>query len=110
MGIIPIFIYVHDKSDLELRREMERDARWNKMMEEEREKERLRKEEEKRKKLEMKKEQERLLRARVEEDIRKNPWQYKILPEGWSIFGQRYITIPWDGENPQPQKGRGYID
>lgn len=111
MAIIPIFIHVHEKSDKEIREEMELDARWKKMMDEEREKERLCKEKEKRRKLREKEEREREIRRKIELDMHRHPWQYQILPEGWSIFGQRYIgTLPWDGENPQSQKGYGYVD
>ena len=93
MPIIPIFIYIHEKSDKELREEMEREARWNKLIEEDerrrRERERqekLRKEEEKRKKQEE-------IEAEYRRMERENPWDFMILPEGWSIFGQTNIQV-----------------
>ena len=56
--IIPIFIHVHEKSDKEIREEMERERRWHDAV----------KREEERKRFE-------------------NPWDYSFLPEGWCIFG-----------------------
>ena len=93
MGIIPIFIYRDRKSDKELREERERDRRWREMMEaEEEERERRKREEELRKFL---KEMDERKKAEEEyrEAERKNPWDFKILPEGWSPFGQWYFPI-----------------
>jgi len=93
MTIIPIFIPIREKSDKELREEMERDARWNKMMEKEKEKERQRKLAEERKKREKKEQQKRKLEEWYSNLLRTNEWETQILPEGWSIFGQRSFGI-----------------
>ena len=90
--ILPIFIHVKEKSEKELREEMERDARMHKAIEEDearkRERERLA-EFEKQQKIEAE-------RKRLEDEYYKakeeNPWDFQFMPEGWSIFGQTYIT------------------
>ena len=90
--ILPIFIHVKEKSDKELREEMERDDRMRKAIEEDEARERERKrqaEEEKRLKAEKeRKQKEKEYRAAQE----KNPWDFQFMPEGWSIFGQTNIT------------------
>lgn len=85
--IVPIFIHTHERSDKEIREEMERNARWEKMMREEEEMAERRKREEKERKRREKEERIRRFNEEYEEDRRKNPWNYQILPEGWSIFG-----------------------
>ena len=110
--IIPIFIYRYrEKTEKELQEERDRDRRWKKMMRDE--EERVKEAKLRQKKEEHRKKEEEMKAASRQYDIdrEKDPWQFSFLPEGWSIFGQRYIgTLPWDGENPQPQKGYGYID
>ena len=91
--IIPIFIYVREKSSEELREEMKRDARWNKMMREEEERERRRIAQEKRKKQEEKDRKERENNERWWNLERTNEWETRLLPEGWSIFGQRFFGV-----------------
>lgn len=89
----PIFIYVREKSDKELREEMERDAKWARLMEEEK---RLRLEQERKRKEKKKAEKEEKLKKLNEEYEKsrsENPWDYQFMPEGWSIFGQTYITV-----------------
>ena len=93
MAIIPIFIYRDRKSDKELREEIARDRRWRELMRAEEERRELREREEKlRKEEEKRKERERVERD-YREAVRKNPWDYQFLPEGWSPFGQWYIPI-----------------
>ena len=86
MAIVPIFIHIKEKSDKELREEMKRDARWNKLMREEEERERQRKEEEKR-----------LMEKKANEwwwNLENtNEWETRLLPEGWSMFGQQTFQI-----------------
>ena len=93
MAIVPIFIHIKEKSDKELREEMKRDARWNKLMREEEERERQRKEEEKRKK----EEEKRLMEKKANEwwwNLENtNEWETRLLPEGWSMFGQQTFQI-----------------
>lgn len=92
MTIVPIIIYREKKTDKELREEMERDARMRKAIEEDKHRELERKrrtEEEKR----LKEEKERQEREKEYREAReKNPWDFQFMPEGWSIFGQTYIT------------------
>ena len=85
--IVPVFIHIHEKSDKELREEMERDRRFRESVERD---ERTRREREnaiKREK-ELKKH---LAYEKAEADYRRrrdaNPWDFTFLPEGWSIFG-----------------------
>ena len=93
MAIIPIFIYRDRKSDKELREEWERDRRWRKMMEaEEEERERRKREERLRKFLKELDEKEKAEKE-YREAVGKNPWDFQILPEGWSPFGQWYFPI-----------------
>ena len=86
--IIPIFIPVKEKSDKELREEMALDARWNKLMREEVEREQKRKEEEKQRKEEEKRRKEREDNKWWQELENSNEWETRLLPEGWSPFGQ----------------------
>lgn len=91
---IPIFIHVREKSDKELREEMKRDAEFRRACEEDDRRRKEREEAEKRKKAE---EAER--KRKAAEDAyyaakEKNPWDYQFLPEGWTIFGQRYFFLP----------------
>jgi hypothetical protein len=90
--ILPIFIHVREKSEKELREEMERDARMRKAIEKDEARERERKrlaEFEKQQKIKAE-------RKRLEDEYYKakeeNPWDFQFMPEGWSIFGQTYIT------------------
>ena len=89
---IPIFIYKDRKSDEEIRKEMERDARMRKAIEEDERRERERKNRaEREKKLKAREEHERKERE-YREAREKNPWDFQFMPEGWSILGQTYIT------------------
>ena len=90
--IVPIIIHVREKSDKELREEMERDARMRRAIEEDeaRERERKRRAEfEKQQKIEAERKR---LEKEYDEAREKNPWDFQFLPEGWSILGQTYIT------------------
>ena len=86
--IVPIFIHVREKSDKELREEMEIEARWDKLMREEEERERRRKEEEKRRKEEEKRRKEQEDNEWWWDLQNTNEWETRLLPEGWSPFGQ----------------------
>ena len=91
--IVPIIIYVREKSEKELREEMKMDARMRKAIEEDERRERerkRRKEEEKRRKAE---EEYKRLEKEYMEARAKDPWQFHFLPEGWSIFGQTNFGI-----------------
>ena len=98
MTIIPIFIYRDRKSDKELREEWERDRRWRKMMEAEEEERKRRKREEEVRKLLKRIDEEKAAEEAYREAVRKNPWDFQILPEGWSPFGQWYFPIITEGE------------
>ena len=90
--IVPIIIHVREKSDKELREEMERDARMRRAIEEDeaRERERKRRAEfEKQQKIEAERKR---LEKEYDEARAKNPWDFQFMPEGWSILGQTYIT------------------
>lgn len=90
--IVPIFIHVREKSEKELREEMERDARMRRAIEEDEARERERKrwaEFEKQQKIEAERKR---LEKEYDEAREKNPWDFQFLPEGWSILGQTYIT------------------
>lgn len=95
MGIIPIFIpiRVREKSEKELREEMERDARWNELTRKEEEKERQKKLAEERKKREEKERQKRKLEEWYSNLLETNEWDTQFMPEGWNIFGQRNFGI-----------------
>ena len=93
MAIVPIFIHIREKSDKELREEMERDARWNKMMREEEERERQRKREEEERKLEEKRRKEREANEWWWNLENTNEWETRLLPEGWSMFGQQSVVV-----------------
>lgn len=82
--MIPIFIYVREKSDRELREEMKRDAAWE-------ENERRRKERERQEKIRKeneKKKREKELNDEYDRMKKENPWDFAFMPGGWSIFGQ----------------------
>ena len=93
MIVIPIFIHVHEKSDKELREEMKREARWHKLIEEEERREREREYQEKLRKEEEKRKKQKELEDEYRRMERENPWDFMILPEGWSIFGQTNIQV-----------------
>lgn len=88
---IPIFIHVREKSDKELREEIEREDRWKKILEADRKREEERKrriEDEKRQKEE---DERKRIDSEYEAEKRKNPWDFQFMPEGWSIFGQTFF-------------------
>lgn len=93
MIVIPIFIHVHEKSDKELREEMKREARWHKLMEEDEKRKREREYQEKLRKEEEKRKKQEAIEAEYRRMERENPWDFMILPEGWSIFGQTNIQV-----------------
>ena len=93
MTIVPIFIHVHEKSDEEIRGEMARDARMRKAIEEDEARARHRKWVEEEKKREIEREREEWREKKYEEERQKNPWDFQILPEGWSPFGQLRIEL-----------------
>ena len=96
--IIPIFIHIKEKSEKELREEMEREARWHKMVEEDEARQRAREKKARIDKLEAKRKKEKAIRAEIDRAEQNNPWEFMILPDGWNMFGQYAIsTIPWDG-------------
>ena len=81
--ILPIFIHIHEKTDEEIRQ----DRKWQELIEKDKKiqlaRERELKEEERRHREEIK----RKLDDEYYDNKNKNPWEYSILPEGWSIFG-----------------------
>lgn len=85
--ILPIFIHIHEKTEKEIREEMEENRKWREAIKRDNEiqlaRERERKEEERRLREEIK----RKLDDEYYNNKNKNPWEYSILPEGWSIFG-----------------------
>ena len=85
--IVPIFIHVREKSDKELKEEMERDRKWHEAVEAEEARERERKERERIRLQNEKEEKLRKLEKEYDEKRIENPWDYSFLPEGWSIFG-----------------------
>lgn len=93
MTVIFIPIYREKKSDKELLEEMERDARFRKAVEEDERRERERKEREKRQKEEEKEERRRKAEKEYYDARMKDPWDFSILPEGWSIFGQQNFNV-----------------
>ena len=98
MAIVPIFIHIHEKSSKELREEMKRDCRMWKAEQEDLARQREREYREKERKIQEKLEREERIRKEVEEEMRKNPWDFKFLAEGWDLLGQRSIyPIDWDG-------------
>lgn len=93
MAIIPIFIHIHEETDEQRRR---RWAREDELRDREREEER--REEEKLRQERLRKEEEKRQREkRLNDEYYKmkneNPWDFMILPEGWSIFGQTNIQV-----------------
>ena len=105
MAIIPIFIPVYRKTDKELQEEMERDRRWNALMEKEREEqERRKREAELEKKLKIEEERKKL-NDWYEDLRRKDEWDTQFLPEGWTIFGQaRFSVITEYSEHDFPKE------
>lgn len=105
MAIIPIFIPVYRKTDKELQEEMERDRRWNALMEKEREEqERRKREAELAKKLKIE-ERRKKLNEWYEDLKRKDEWDTQFLPEGWTIFGQaRFSVITEHSEHDFPKE------
>ena len=91
--IIPIFIYIHEKSDKELHEEMERERRLRRLMEAEEEEREHRKREEELRELMKRMEEREKAEKEYHEAERNNPWDYQFLPEGWSILGQTYIPV-----------------
>ena len=98
MSIIPIFIYRDRKSDKEILEEMERDRRWRKIMEAEEEERKRRKREEELREFLRRMDERKKAEEEYREAERKNPWDFQILPEGWSPFGQWYFPIITEGE------------
>ena len=96
----PIFIYVKErvKTEEERRRERKWEEERRRREEEARyreQQERERIEDEKRRVREAK---EKALNDAYYEARRRNPWDFKFLPEGWDFLGQRSIyPIDWDG-------------
>ena len=98
MVIVPIIIYRDRKSDKEIHEEMERDRKWRELMEKEEAAERARIEEAKQKKLREKRERIEAFRKLIYDAEQKNPWEFRVLPGGWNLFGQLSAEpIPWDG-------------
>ena len=98
MGVIPIIIYRDRKSDKEIQEEIERDRKWRELMEREEARKREEEERERREKLMAKWKEEKAIRKELYESEQRNPWEFRILPGGWNIFGQCYATfLPWDG-------------
>lgn len=96
--ILPIFIHIKEKSEKELREEMEREARWCKMIEEDEARQRAREEKARLDKLEAKRKKEKAIQTEMKRAEQNNPWEFMVLPDGWNMFGQYVIgTIPWDG-------------
>jgi hypothetical protein len=97
----PIFIYVkeREKTEEERRRERRREEERRKRKEEARyreQKEKERIEHEKRRALEA---EEKALNDAYYKAKTENPWDFKFLPEGWDLLGQRSIyPIDWDGK------------
>ena len=107
MGIVPIIIYRDRKSGKELQEEMEREAKWRKMIEEDEARKRAKEERARQEKIEAKRKMEEAIRERVFMEEQNNPWEFRILPEGWNIFGQYIIgTIPWDGPEEDFKKNK----
>ena len=101
--ILPIIIYIREKTKEELQQE----RKWRESIENEKERARQRikdEEERKRREKEFKKHEiEKALNDEYYELLRRDEWQTRILPEGWSIFGQRYfgpISQLYEGEMP----------
>lgn len=93
MAIVPIFIHIREKSDKELREEMERDARWNEMMRKEEEAEIHRRQEEEWQRRLAKMEAERKAQEAWWQLENDDEWETRLLPEGWSPFGQTNFAV-----------------
>lgn len=85
--IIPIFIHVHEKSDKEIREEMERERRWHDAVKREEERKRAKEREEQFIKQAEQEERRKKIHLEYERKRFENPWDYSFLPEGWCIFG-----------------------
>ena len=98
MAIVPIIIYRDRKSDKEIHEEMEREERWRKAVEEDEKRRREREERARLEKIRLKNERERAIQKEIDSDEMNNPWEFRVLPGGWNLFGQLSIEpIPWDG-------------
>ena len=98
MGIVPIIIYRDRRTTQELRSEAEFDRRIRQRMEEDEAMKRYREEKARRDKLEAKRKQEMAVLKELDEAEIMNPWEFRILPGGWNLFGQLSTEpIPWDG-------------
>jgi len=93
MGIVPIFIHVHEKSDKEIREEMAMEARMRQSIREDEAREQHRKWVEEERKYREECERKKRIQEEYEEERRKNPWDFQFLPEGWSPFGQMRIEV-----------------
>lgn len=101
--LIPIFIHIKEKSDEEIREEMAREAKWRKMIEEDDARRRAREREEREKEEYEKEKRKRVISEEYEQLRHRDEWETLILPEGWSIFGQRCfspISLLYEGEMP----------
>lgn len=77
---------------------MESERRWQELMEKEKAVDRARIEEAKQKKLREKRERIEAFRKLICDAEQKNPWEFRILPGGWNLFGQLSTEfLPWDG-------------
>ena len=98
MVIVPIIIYRDRKSDKEIHEEMERERKWRELIEKDEAKKQAREERERLAKKRAKLEKEEAARKEVCEAEKNNPWEFRILPGGWNLFGQLLAEpIPWDG-------------
>ena len=105
MAIIPIIIYRDRRTTQELRSEAEFDRRIRQHMEEYEAMKRKREEKARHDKLEAKRKQDEAVLKELDEAERMNPWEYRVLPEGWSVFGQREVNVlPWDGTKEEFNK------
>lgn len=85
MVIIPIFI--HRKSDEQIKKEIEIERKWREIMDREHKAEAEKLDRIRREKIQKKIEEEERIRKWANEDEQKNPDDWKILPYGWSPFG-----------------------
>lgn len=98
MAIVPIPIFIRERTDEELRADSERRREIWREEEAEARRERKRIEAKKRKKMEAKMAREKELEEAYDKLKRENPWETKILPEGWTIWGQTtFPIINYDG-------------
>lgn len=98
MTIVPIIIYRDRKSDKEIHEEMRREREWRELMEKEEAKRHAAEERKRRERLRAKLAREEALRKEIQEAERRNPWEFRVLPDGWGLLGQMSpAPIPWDG-------------